>query len=74
MIPSDETFRFWMGEVPLDAVAPSLAACNAILPLEQQAEIEWAARLMHNGHDFDAERHRYFADYHSLGFREDADR
>ena len=66
---------YWIGEKPVnpwDAVS-SLIVCNSILPPEQQAEIESAALLCHQGHHFDAERQRYWADYHSLGFREDAD-
>lgn len=43
----------------------SVSICNEILPAEQQAEIEFAARLAVS-HPREAERHRHFAGYSGL--------
>lgn len=51
----------------------SLLVCNDMVPPEIRDDIEEAAYAAEAGNDIEAERHRKWAGYGSLGFRDDAD-
>lgn len=54
-------------------VTSSLVICNAIMPMQERADLEAAAINAHEGHDLDAERCRKYAGYNNIGRRPDAD-
>lgn len=54
-------------------MSDSLLVCNAILSPREQDSIMDAAVNANEGYDIAAERIRREANYHNIGFRQDAD-